>query len=498
MVPPQLIAALPESGSLNFNSKQIVLSFDEYIQLNDIQSELIISPPLRNKPQIQLRKKSILITLNEDLLPNTTYTFNFGDGIVDLNEGNIFTYQYIFSTGSVLDSMMFKGKVRDALSAQPVQGVKVMLYEQDDDSIPMKERPLYFGRTAKDGTFGLTNLKPGNFKVFAIEESNGNYLYDSEDERIAFTKSLVASHASDSTGNDITLILASEYHPTKFIDSQRSDSTGVMVIKPNRAWGSVKVTSLDGLPLIYAKDESGDSLRVYLDNNLNPGDYKLVVSNDDKVLDTLETRVFDNLSKTLDLRCPASGKFNAKDGIVLYTDPRVKQLNSQSLRLLRDSLELPYSLQSKSQPGFWSVIADYQEGANYELTIFPGLANYAYKTNDSITCKVGSFGADFFGTLNVKLDSDFDGEGKFLLQFMTEKGKLIQEIYLSTGKEQLNFSKLEPGNYQLRILNDGNRDGKWTAPNYLQGIEPEEFMYYQNTISIRSNWEMDIVWELRF
>ena len=133
--PPELINAEPENFSLEFDAQRIRLYFDEYIKLEDVQNQLIISPPLKNQPEITPQgqaSKYIQIILKDTLLENTTYTLNFGQSIVDNNEGNPNSFlTYVFSTGSYIDSLTVKGEVRDAFNRKADQFISVMLYQLD-------------------------------------------------------------------------------------------------------------------------------------------------------------------------------------------------------------------------------------------------------------------------------------------------------------------------------------------------------------------------------
>ena len=157
--PPELISSQPENFSTNFSGHDIVLNFDEYIALNDIGSQLIISPLLNNTPQIKIRKKSLLIHFNDTLLANTTYTLNFGLGIMDNNEGNkLQNFHYVFSTGSIIDSNFISGKIINAFDRKIGKGNLALLYKTNNDSLPYLERPVYFARTNDSGDYRIVNI----------------------------------------------------------------------------------------------------------------------------------------------------------------------------------------------------------------------------------------------------------------------------------------------------------------------------------------------------
>ena len=97
VIPPKLLKAEPPNFSTGFTGHDFKLDFDEYITLNDLGNQLIVSPLLKNAPEVHVRKKSLLVHISDTLLENTTYTINFGQGIADNNEGNkLDNFQYVF------------------------------------------------------------------------------------------------------------------------------------------------------------------------------------------------------------------------------------------------------------------------------------------------------------------------------------------------------------------------------------------------------------------
>lgn len=196
--PPVVVEADPENYSLHFDRKRIEIEFDEFIQLKNVNQELVVSPPLNEKPIVRLRNKTLVIDLDSALHPNTTYTFNFGQAIADNNEGNLLeNYEYVFSTGDYLDSLSVAGSLSTAFSRKLTEEpVMVLLYENLNDSAPYLELPTYVGKSNKKGIFMVNNLKADTFKVFALKDANNNFLYDMAEEEIAFLDSLLILNPS--------------------------------------------------------------------------------------------------------------------------------------------------------------------------------------------------------------------------------------------------------------------------------------------------------------
>ena len=192
VTPPKILQSIPENFSVNFKQNKIVVKFDEYFQLKNLNKELLVSPPLKEQPRIRISGKKFILEIKDTLRDNTTYNINFHDAIADVNESNILSnYQYCFSTGKYIDSLFVEGLIFDAFSLVPKEFVKVMLYENYNDSTPYKKIPDYVSQTNKEGQFSINNIKPGNYHVFALNDGNNNLLFDQPSEEIAFLDSLI-------------------------------------------------------------------------------------------------------------------------------------------------------------------------------------------------------------------------------------------------------------------------------------------------------------------
>ena len=218
--PPVVVETVPENHSTNFIGKKIEITFDEYITLENANQNVLISPPLSEKPDIKLKNKTVVVKFKEDLASNTTYTINFGSSIMDLHEGNQFKdYVYSFSTGDHLDTLSIAGKVLNAEDKKPVDGVYVFLYAADRDnldSLPMTTAPNYITKTDKDGSFRLEGLADKKYLIFALKDANANLYFDLPNEEVAFLDTLVPAsypwtapkpQVLDTTKVDSTLII---------------------------------------------------------------------------------------------------------------------------------------------------------------------------------------------------------------------------------------------------------------------------------------------------
>jgi len=163
--PPKVLGSNPLNKSTNFKSDKVRILFDEYVNIENAQQQVVISPPMDPFPEFKIKGKELLITFKDTLRTNTTYTINISAAVKDITEANVLDdYQYVFSTGEYLDSFSVSGKIVDAELATPAEGVLVLVYDLLEDSVVYNEKPYYFGRTDKSGAFTIGNMKGGEYK----------------------------------------------------------------------------------------------------------------------------------------------------------------------------------------------------------------------------------------------------------------------------------------------------------------------------------------------
>ncbi len=238
IMPPGVLKTEPPNGSARFASKKFTITFDEFIQLDNIKQKVLISPPMKKLPDFKVKGKSLQVKFMEELKPNTTYSVNFADAINDITEKNaLLNYTYIFSTGDKVDSMSIAGDVYSAFDLKPVEDVSVMLYKDEKDSIPLdsmpyKVQPYYLSKTDKNGHFVLTGLANVPYMIFALKDLNANYIYDQPGEEIAFLDSLVrpqyfAPGKVDTVISDSSVFVPDTIvpeNPNQVTDSLKQDS----------------------------------------------------------------------------------------------------------------------------------------------------------------------------------------------------------------------------------------------------------------------------------
>ena len=251
--PPRLLKASPPPGTTNFKGNRITFTFDEYVNLQEVQNNFLASPLPKINPQVDFKLKTVTVKLKDSLLPNTTYTLNFGNAIRDNNENNpLKNFTYVFSTGNFIDSLRLTGNVILAETGRTDSTVAALLYRNLDDSAVRKTKPDYLSRLDGKGNFLFTNLAPGRYNVFALKDMDGGKTYNSKSEVFAFAGKPITVSANTAPVN---LYAYAEEKPKKKIAEQ-------VPVKNTNSLKKLSVTTaavtqnqdlLDSLELLFSK-----------------------------------------------------------------------------------------------------------------------------------------------------------------------------------------------------------------------------------------------------
>jgi uncharacterized protein (DUF2141 family) len=191
-LPPELVSANPANKSIQFKGNKIVLNFNEYVDIQEPQNNVLVSPFPKTNPLISYKLKKVIVQLKDTLQENTTYVINFGNSIKDVNEGNVLkNFVYVFSTGATIDSLTLSGKVTLAETGKTDSTLSVMLYKNAPDSAIKKRRPDYFTKLNGTGQFEFTNLSAGEYRLYALKDGDGGKTYNSPTELFAFLDTTV-------------------------------------------------------------------------------------------------------------------------------------------------------------------------------------------------------------------------------------------------------------------------------------------------------------------
>lgn len=525
--PPVALHYSPDSGQCQFTNRPVQIDFDEYIQLKDLNTQLVISPPLQKMPDIKIKKKSLIIQFDEkeQFKPATTYSINFGSALQDLNEGNpLDNFRYLFSTGNYIDSMHIDGTVENGFNQRTEKGILVLLYANASDSSVFKEQPDYFCKTAVDGSFHLTNVKSGSYRIFAVKDLNGNFRYDVS-EPVAFCDNAVTTAEKD----PIKLKLFEENSGKVHLKIYQHDQYGKISLLFDQGTDSISVNLLDntdkGVQAIYDFSAKHDSLTLWL-KNVQSDSVKLCVRNGNTVIDTIEFKwikkeealkskkhpyTFSMIASPdgntgVDLNTALSLRFNqriadpAKPIEVLLKNGD-GEFQKFTATVYRDQLFVDpadtlnfFAGSKKNLPN--KKATTWKEGSNYDLMIVPGVLSDVFGTsNDSILIHFKTKQEKFYG--NLKLNTQLpESTGNYLVQLLDEREQVIRQDTILAGSQTISFAYLYPQKYKLKLIVDRNKNHVWDSGNLLQKKQPEQVLYNKETFMIRSNWDLELDWKL--
>lgn len=485
----------------NFQEKFIYLPFDEWVVLNDVLNQVVISPPLEKPLDMKLKKRTVILDFSKETLrENTTYTINFGESIKDLNEGNFQkNFRYIFSTGPVIDSLEVKGNVIDALTEKPIEDVLVMLYDDLSDSVVHKERPYYFAKTDKNGQFKIPFVKQDTFKILALKDENANYKYDLPNEQIAFLNTTIIT--GDSLANNPTLRFFTG-KPQLRAFAPRSPHYGyVPIVFSNANLENVKIEPSEPIEnwqtLQYAEK---DTLKFWY-NNVALDSLNLVVFDNENLRDTFTVKLatkekYQNTKPKIQTKIPKTSiSQNPDEAIEIVFNHPIGKIDTAKILFLEDTLNtviLPKISVDTLRPNVLILTYKWKESKPYQLilpenTIF----DFHQFPNDSLKINYFIKARKDFGNVTVTADS-LNPEMAYIIQLLTVENVVVKAFY-ANGKTTATakFLSLETKDYKLRVIIDENKNKKWDTGNYPIS-QPEKVIIGTETTTLRANWELDL------
>jgi uncharacterized protein (DUF2141 family) len=494
VTPPELLRTEPENYSTNFNAKKIRLYFDELIKLEDVQNQLVVSPPFKYPAEITPMggpSKYIEVVIKDTLRENTTYTINFGQSIVDNNEGNPNSFlTYVFSTGDYLDSLTLSGAVKDAINRKADEFISVMLYEMDStytDSTIFKEPPLYITNTGDSlPFFELRNLKGGKYALFALKDVNKNNMFDQGQDKIGFIE------------DTITLPTDSIYGLNLFREQLNYKATVPSFVANNKIifgyqgdYRDMVIETLTSLPdsvdTKILKERNKDTLNYWM----TPTDLDSIVFTvrNDKalIIDTFTVKMRDLPMDSLTVSTSTSGKFNFEDTFSLLANTPISALDTSQIALVvSDSIPANYTYVLDTVQNKVDFDFEVEPNQKYSFSFLPGaITDFFGVENDTLSYNLSTGSLADYGTLTMILSGDVTYP--VIVQLTNESGVVQREIAASEP-QSFEFNNLDPGNYIARVIFDENGNGKLDTGNFLEKRQPEDISYYPGTIEIRTNW----------
>lgn len=537
-IPPVVLKMQPDSNATNFpvTKGKITITFDEYVQLKDPSKNIILSPPQKKRPKTSIKGKNIVVTFEEPLDSNTTYSLNFGNAIVDNNESNPLPFfTYTFSTGTTIDTMMLSGNVYDYATLLPVEGATVSLYHNAKDSSVFNDLPAAVTKTDKWGYFVLRNIKNIPYRVYAIKDENNNNKYDPGLEQVGFldslyTPSIVMEKGMSQLGiydmkdtlacmarpSEIELVMFPEKTTKQYIRDYKRVSERGSYIKFGAANVQIDSFSIRGIKssrVLQQLNATGDSLCFWIKdgkmiddtlfvgikylksdslNNLVPTveNLKFILSkalrNKDKANDRSKQGLGEKKRKDLlELSLKATPETLDQDGFILEFPEPLLEAKQDSLRF---TMIDPKQQKFKALYTFTRDTADlkryvlmpvdeFKKGNEYELFI----PQFAFKdiygnTNDSTKLKVSLPNDEKLSSISTHLTNV---ETRYIIELVNDTRDKTFRRYTVTKDTTLLFPYLKEGDYSIRITQDLNANGRLDIGDVLSGKLPEKVKLYR-------------------
>lgn len=503
-IPPVLINASPKINSTNFDSKEIRLTFDEFVKLDKVEEQLIISPPIDKssyevKPLSGVTKK-VFLEFIDSLETETTYSINFGNSIKDNNEGNPLTFfSYTFSTGETIDSLYVRGNISDAFDIDTDNYISIHLYRIDsvfNDSIIFNNRPTYISNSLDSTSYQFKNIKEGKYLIVAIKDIDNNYFFDPFYDKIGFIDSLITL-PQDSIINfklfkEETSLIWDKPH---FINSEKIGFGyyGKLDLKNIKIESSIP----DSVQYTYTKERESDTLIFWLSkNSFDSLNFNLIEKDTTKLVTVKFDRAKDTLIDSLSINPKTSNVIHLKETFKLSSNIPLKKIED-SLITIRDidSLIIPFTTSINDNLDQIEIEFEVSPSDNYKVFILPeAIKDIRGVSNDTLQYNVVSQTLEDYG--NVYLDVVRNSESKFILHMIDSNGDIIREFKNVNLDTTYNFDYVRPGKYTFRLIEDVNNNDKWDTGNYLKKVKPESVYYFSKELEVRANWDLNETFNL--
>lgn len=398
--PPQLLSSTPRDSATNFRGDRMTFVFDEYIDdPQDLQNNLLFTPTFESNPEIAIKGKTMTLRFRDSLLPNTTYIFNFGNAIRDLNEGNVFrNFVHTFSTGPVLDSLTLTGKVTLAETGGADSTMIVMLHRNLTDSAVIKERPIYIARVDAAGNFRFRNLPKATFAIYALGNPGFGRRYQAN-ELFAFANAPIV------TGD--------------------TQAINLLAYRPQARTGTTPTATTP--------------------RTNTPNDKRLRFTTS-----------------------PATGSLDLRSEFALVFTTPLRTFDSTKISLSTDSTFTParYTARLDSTRTRLVFQSQWQEGKTYNIILDRDFADDSAgrKLLKTDTLNFNTKKLSDYGQLNIRM-RNLGGIQNPVLLFIQNDQVVFSTPLSANGT--FRSTLFNPGDYDLRILADTNRNGKWDPGDFF-------------------------------
>lgn len=556
--PPLFVKSNPTLGATNVSRQKIELEFNEIVNVKDAFSKVVVSPTSKSVPRVSSLGKKVTVDFTDSLVPNTTYTIDFANSIEDNNEGNKLNgFAFWFSTGEVIDTLQISGMVLAADNLEPQQGIIVGVHSNFDDTVFRNNRLERVAKTDDRGRFVIRNLKPGKYRVFALNDLNNDFRWDNPAEDIAFFDTIISPTSEQTTTTDTIYDLINEkidtiitrnrtrflpnnillnsfnigYKAQYLVKDQRIDSTRISLIfnAPSDTLPTLKIVGNPELTNWYRlqRTADNDSLTYWLKPDIVSVD-SLLISVDYIATDSAQQlswrtdtlKMFTQRPKSkpkkkkkedndttipemkfLDMKISSGSTHDVYRPIILTTNEPIDSINQLGFHLeeKQDTLWVDSDsirllpLDSISLTTF-KIEHNWKFGTEYKLTI----------DSISVIGMYGLFNKPITHSFTVKKEEDYSNlyfiiEGladsiPAFVELLNSSDSPIRRARVENGEAA--FLYLEAGSYYARIIEDRNGNGIYDVGNYDEWRQPEFVCYYPKKINLKKNWDISQSWNI--
>ncbi len=503
-IPPVLVNANPKLNSTNFDSEEIRLTFDEFVKLDKVQDQLIISPPVEKsayeiKPLTGVTKK-VFLKFIDTLDINTTYTINFGNSIKDNNENNPLTFfSYTFSTGETIDSLYVKGNISDAYDIDTDEYVSIHLYRIDstlNDSIIFNKRPTYISNSLDSTSYKFNNLKEGKYFIVAMKDVDNNYFFDPFYDKIGFIDSIITlpkdSIIDFKLFKEETELIWDKPH---FLNSEKIGFGYYGKLDFNRLVIDSKLP--DSIDYTFTKEIEKDTIYLWLTrNSFDSLNFNLIEKDTTKLTTVKFDRKRDTLIDSLSISAKTANVIHLRESFKLSSNIPIKKIEDSLINIRDiDSIIVPFTTSLNDNLDEIDIKFEVSPSDNYRIFILPeAIRDIKGVTNDTLQFNLVSQALEDYG--NIYLDVIRNSQSKFILHLLNSNGDIIRKYNNVNENSTFNFDYIRPGKYTFRLIEDLNNNNLWDTGNYLNRVKPEPVYYFPSELEVRANWDLNETFDL--
>lgn len=496
--PPKLLKALPENKTRRFSAKQIQLDFDEYFKLTSPYTEISVSPAFEKQPEYITKGRSLIIKLNDTLQKNTTYVFNFGKALADVNESNVLkNFTYVLSTGDQIDSLSITGKVNNTLTALPEKDATVMIFPASRDTALFgKKKPAIYTTTDSSGNFALNNLHEGDYTIYALKETSPDKIYNNDTELIAFLKKPITVK-SDVSNIELNLF---KQVPDKFrVSSKRFDPDGkvTMVFNKPLLKPSLKIVfppTLDAEKIVDI-NRNRDTALIFF-RKMDFDSISVAIADQGNFIDTVPLRKgrSESFKRNLSLayNINVDNKLRPGTDLVLTANFPLQTYDISKIRLREDSNyvnNLPLT-KDPVNPRKLNIKYRWKQATRYELSFADEALTDIYDDkNKEFTKRFTIDKPENYGTLTLKVTVP-DSSKSYIIEIIDSKKNVLQSNPISKNGAIV-YKGFFTGKYMIKVTYDTNKNGKGDSGNVRTKSYAEKTWYNDKEFTLRPNWEME-------